>query len=139
MLSILPVSMIDRIDVLKSIGKTAVYGLDGNFGVISVITRSGNRLNKYYEPAKYTVNTRFSGYDSPRIFYSPRHDPAQPSFNPDLRNTLFWKPDLSLQSGKELLLNYFNADNSSAIRIIVEGITSTGIPVTSTAEYQITD
>ena len=45
-LSILPVSMIDRIDVLKSIGKTAVYGLDGNFGVISVITRSGNRMTK---------------------------------------------------------------------------------------------
>ncbi|MDX9812820.1 MAG: hypothetical protein RBU28_10555, partial [Bacteroidales bacterium] len=37
--STMPVSMIERIDVLKSIGKTAVYGLDGNFGVISVITR----------------------------------------------------------------------------------------------------
>jgi hypothetical protein len=131
--------MIDRIDVLKSIGKTAVYGLDGNFGVISVITRSGNRITSESEPVKHNAIASFSGYDSARIFYSPRHDPAQPSFNPDWRTTLFWKPDISLQTGKELLLNYFNADNSSAILIIVEGITSTGIPVTSTAEYQITD
>jgi hypothetical protein len=134
-----PVSLIDRIDVLKSIGNTAVYGLDGNFGVISIITRSGNRLNREPVAVLHTVNINFSGYDSSRVFYSPRHDPATRSYSPDLRTTLFWKPDISLQTGKELLLNYFNADNSSAIRIIVEGITSTGIPVTSTAEYQITD
>jgi hypothetical protein len=136
-LDILPVSLIDRIDVLKSIGKTAVYGLDGNFGVISVITRSGNRTAAESEPAKHTVNTKFSGYDSPRIFYSPRYDPSTSDYNPDLRTTLFWKPDISLLTGKELLLNYFNADNSSTIRIIVEGITSTGIPVTATTEYQV--
>ena len=138
-LNVFPVSLIERIDVLKSIGKTAVYGLDGNFGVISVITRSGNRMMAESEPVKHTLNTRFSGYDSPRIFYSPRHDTTQPSFIPDLRTTLFWKPDISLQAGRELLLYYFNADNSSTIRIIVEGITSTGIPVTGTAEYQVTD
>jgi len=138
-LDILPISLIERIDILKSIGTTAVYGLDGNFGVISVITRSGNRTTSESEPAKHTVNTRFSGYDSPRVFYSPHHEPADQSYNPDLRTTLFWKPDISLQTGKELLLNYFNADNSSTIRIIVEGITSTGIPVTATTEYQVTD
>jgi hypothetical protein len=138
-LNVFPVSLIERIDVLKSIGKTAVYGLDGNFGVISVITRSGNRMTTEPEPVKHTVNTKFSGYDSPRIFYSPRHDPAAQSNNPDLRTILFWKPDISLLTGKELLLNYFNADNSSTIRIIVEGITSTGIPVTATTEYQVTD
>ncbi len=131
--------MIDRIDVLKSIGKTAAFGLEGNFGVISVITRSGNRMTEESEPVKHTASAAFSGYDSQRIFYSPRHDPATQTYSPDLRTTLFWKPDISLRTGKELLLDYFNADNSSSIRIIVEGITSTGIPVTSTAEYQITD
>ena len=135
----MPISLIERIDILKSIGKTAVYGLDGNFGVISVITRSGNRTTTESEPAKHTVNTKFSGYDSPRIFYSPRYDPATPSDNPDLRTTLFWKPDLSLHTGQELFLDYFNSDNSSTVRIIVEGITSTGIPVAATVEYQVKD
>ncbi len=134
--STMPVSMIDRIDVLKSIGKTAVYGLDGNFGVISVITRSGNRTTES-EPAGHTVNTRFSGYNSPRVFYSPRHDNADQSYNPDLRTTLFWEPDIVLQTGEEVVMDYYNADNASTVRIIVEGITSTGIPLTSTIEYQI--
>ena len=138
-LDVFPISLIDRIDILKSIGKTAAFGLDGSNGVISVITRSGNRMTIAPVPVKHTVNTKFSGYDSPRIFYSPRHDPATPSYSPDLRTTLLWKPDISLQTGKELLLNYYNTDNSSTIRIIVEGITSTGIPVTGTAEYQVAD
>lgn len=137
-LDIFPVSQIDRIDILKSIGKTAVFGLDGNFGVISVITRSGDRMMKKSEPVDHSVNARISGYDTPRIFYSPHHDPAtSSSSNPDLRTTLFWKPDISLSVNNELLLNYSNADNSSTIRIIVEGITSTGIPVTATTEYQV--
>jgi hypothetical protein len=134
---ILPISLIERIDILKSIGKTAVFGLEGANGVISVITRSGNRTATKSESAKHTVNTKFSGYDSPRIFYSPRHDPANQSYNPDLRTTLFWKPDISLQTGKELLLNYYNADNSSTIRIIIEGITSKGVPISSTTEYEV--
>jgi len=132
-----PVSLIDRIDVLKSIGETAVYGLDGHFGVISIITRSGNRLNGEPVAVLHTVNTKFWGYDSPRVFYSPRYDPANQSYNPDLRTTLLWKPDISLKTGKDLLLKYYNADNTSPIQIIVEGITSTGIPVTSTTEYEI--
>jgi outer membrane cobalamin receptor len=134
----MPVSMIERIDVLKSIGKTAVYGLDGNFGVISVITRSGNRTTEY-EPAGHTVNTLFRGYSSPRVFYSPRHDNADQSFNPDLRATLFWEPDIILQPGEEVDIDYFNADNASTVTIIVEGITSSGVPLTSTAEYRIND
>lgn len=136
-LNFLPVSIIDRIDILKNAGKTAVYGLDGANGVISVITRSGNRTTKEPVQVKHTVNTTFSGYDSPRVFYSPHHDGANQHDSPDLRTTIFWKPDISLQQGKELLLKYYNADNNSAIRIIVEGITSTGIPVTSMSEYEI--
>ena len=138
-LNFLPVSVIDRIDILKTAGKTAVYGLDGSNGVISVITRTGNRTATEPGLVKHTVNIKFSGYDTPRIFYSPRHDPASPSYSPDLRTTLLWEPDIRLQSGKEVLLKYYNADNVSTIRIIAEGITSTGIPVTGTAEYEISE
>lgn len=138
-LDLLPVSMIDRIDILKSIGNTAVYGLEGNYGVISVITRSGAQASSLTETAKNSINSRISGYDIPRIFYSPVHDPAKKeTFVPDLRTTLFWKPEISLTAGnEELILNYWNADNPSTIRIITEGITSTGIPVTAIAEYKV--
>ncbi len=136
-INMIPGSMIDRIDIIKSAGKTSVYGFEGGAGAINIITRSGPRMNEESEPVRHTINTVFSGYNSPRVFYSPRHDPRQPSNSPDVRTTLFWKPDIVLQNDKEYLLNYFNADNSSTIRIVVEGITSGGIPVTATSQYQV--
>lgn len=34
-------------------------------------------------------------------------------------------------------LNYYNADNPAIVKLIVEGITSTGIPVTGKAKYEV--
>ena len=59
------------------------------------------------------------------------------AYQPDLRTTLFWEPDIRLQSDKSLSVKYFNADNSSKIRVTVEGITNTGIPITARTEYEI--
>ncbi|MBN2863521.1 MAG: hypothetical protein JXN62_10190, partial [Bacteroidales bacterium] len=139
-LDLLPVAIIDRIDVLKTIGKTAVFGIDGANGVISVITRSGDRVTEKDEEAKHSVSTIIKGYDVPRIFYAPDSNPASSiPYNPDLRTTLLWKPDIILPVNGELILKYLNADNSATVRIIVEGLSSTGIPVSSTKEYKVTD
>jgi len=133
----LPVSSIDRIDVLKSAGQTAIFGVLGANGVISIITRSGDRLLKD-QPINHSANIKISGYDKPRIFYSPTHLPLSlTAFEPDLRITLFWKPDIILQPNKYQFLKFFNADNSSTIKVTVEGITSTGIPVTGMTEYEV--
>jgi hypothetical protein len=84
------------------------------------------------------ASIKISGYDAARVFYSPQHLSSSAStYQPDLRTTLFWKPDIRLQSDKDLLLKYFNADNRSTIRIILEGITATGIPVTARTEYEV--
>jgi len=40
-------------------------------------------------------------------------------------------------TNKDYMVKYFNADISSTYRIIVEGITSTGIPVTGKIEYEV--
>lgn len=130
----LPIQFIDRIDVLKSAGSTALYGMQGTNGVISIITKTAEALTPYI-PIDYSKNVKISGYDAPRIFYSPQYTPKSESYNPDLRTTLLWKPDISLRSGEDLLIKYFNGDNSSDIKIIVEGITSTGIPITGKTEY----
>jgi hypothetical protein len=133
----LPVSSIDRIDVLKSAGQTATFGVLGANGVISIITRTGDRLLQD-QPVNHSANIKISGYDKPRIFYAPKHLPLSLSaFEPDLRITLFWKPDIMLQPNKYQILKYFNADNSSTIKVTIEGITTTGIPVTGQTEYEV--
>jgi TonB-dependent SusC/RagA subfamily outer membrane receptor len=133
----LPVSFIDRIDVLKSAGETAIYGVQGANGVISIITRTGDILLPN-QSVNHSVNTKISGYYAASVFYSPQHLPSSASaYEPDLRTTLFWKPDIRLQSNKYQFLKYFNADNSSTIKVTVEGITTTGIPITGKTEYEV--
>ncbi len=103
-------------------------------GAISIILKEG-----YYEKSIYHSSTmKFSGYNEPRIFYSPKHHTSlEKDYKPDLRTTLFWEPNIIMENGKEIILNYYNADNSSNVRVALEGITSTGIPVTGKAEYEV--
>jgi hypothetical protein len=134
-LVIIPINFIDRIDVLKSVGSSVIFGIEGANGVINLITRAGGAA---YIPVNYSINIRISGYNSSRIFYSPTHlSDSNSDFKPDLRSTLLWKPDINLEGNEEVILNYYNGDNSSLIRLNAEGITTTGIPVTGKAEYEV--
>jgi hypothetical protein len=132
-----PVNFVDRIDILKSGGTTAIYGLRGSNGVINIITKSG-AVGFSEKPVKYSANIRRSGYSISRVFYSPQHttDLNQPGV-PDLRYTLYWNPDIRVGSEKGTDLNFYNGDNSSIVKIRAEGLTPTGIPVTGEAEYEI--
>ncbi len=147
----LPIGWVDRIDVVKNSAsmmalRTMVpyeiknkMGLDSTAygyadGAISIILKDGAEDNRSY----HSVSVIFSGYNEPRIFYSPVHRKTLESdFKPDLRTTLLWEPDIRVQTGKDLFLKYFNADNSSTVRIEAEGMTSSGIPVTCYKEYEV--
>ena len=134
-LSSIPVGFIDRIDVLKSSTNTTFFGMRGSNGIISVITKTGDRFLEYQQ-FNFSANIKISGYDEPRIFYSPSHSNDSILFyNPDLRTTLFWKPDIVLKGKEDHMFKYFNADNPSLIRVEVQGITKDGIPVTGRTEY----
>ena len=61
----------------------------------------------------------------------------QTGYEPDLRSTLYWLPDIKVVTNQDYLVKYFNADISSTYAIIVEGITSDGIPVTGKTEYEV--
>jgi hypothetical protein len=131
----IPVSMIERVDILGWVEGSRLFGERGGGGVMSFTTRNdwgSNSVNLH------SVNVKLSGYNEPRIFYSPRHhNTLEKDFKPDLRTTLFWEPNIKVESNKNYLLNYYNADNSAKIKIIVEGITSNGIPVTGKTEYEV--
>ena len=131
----IPVNFIERIDVLKSVGATSVFGMRASSGVINLITRTGES-SEIKTPVDYSTNIRFSGYNEPRIFYSPQHlNDSSLSF--DIRKTLLWTHDINLEGTREVIINYYNADNTSRVSIIAEGITRSGIPVTGKAEYDV--
>jgi hypothetical protein len=134
-LEIMPIPMVDRIDVLKTAASSSIFGFRGAYGVINIITRSEGWA---YVPVEYSHNIKINGYNASRIFYSPQHSAESNSeYEPDLRSTLLWEPDITIDNYKDVTLKYYNADNSSVITVIAEGITSTGIPVTGKAEYEV--
>jgi hypothetical protein len=131
----MPVFLVDRIDVLKSVGSTVIYGLKASGGVINIITRAGG-MPVFYNPPEYSAKHRISGYNEPRIFSSsqPLNDSGPGT---DIRNTLLWVPDIDLEATGEVILNYYNADNTSRVSITAEGMTRSGIPLTGKAEYEV--
>jgi MG2 domain len=147
----LPIDWVERIDVVKNSASMLALramveyeiknkmGLDSTAygyadGAVSIILKEGADEKRSY----HSTSVIFSGYNEPRIFYSPVHRKTlENDFKPDLRTTLFWEPDIRVQSGKDLFLKYFNADNSSIVRIEAEGITSSGVPVACYTEYEV--
>jgi hypothetical protein len=151
----LPISWVERIDVVDdenvaslaairtmvetegvdSLGRTS-YGYGYCDGAISIILKDDKDIVN--NPVFHSVNVKFSGFDEPRIFYSPRHHTTlEKDYKPDLRTTLFWEPNIRLENKKDLFLNYYNADNPSSVKVTVEGITTSGIPVTGKTEYEV--
>ncbi len=131
----LPVSWIDRIDILKG-PSAARFGMQGFNGVIAIISRTTNRPSSINNPS--TARMKIVGYDAPRVFYSPQYTTnSNPVNSSDIRTTLFWDPDIILEYNKDTTLFYFNADYSSTIKITVEGITNNGIPVSTKATYKV--
>ena len=149
----LPISWVERIDVVDdenvaslaairtmveyeggdSLGRGGYGYCDG---AISIILKDDKDIvnNLVF----HSVNVKFSGFDEPRIFYSPRHHTKLESdYKPDLRTTLFWEPNIKVENNKDIFLNYYNADNPSKVKVIVEGITTAGIPVTGKTEYEV--
>ena len=147
----LPLDWVERIDVVKNAaamlslrtlvqyeyrdttGMTAT-GYAMADGAISIILKDGVENKTVY----HSSAMRFSGYNEPRIFYSPiHHKSLESDYKPDLRTTLFWEPNIKVEGHKDLFLKYFNSDNTSAVKIIVEGITTAGIPVTGETGYEV--
>jgi hypothetical protein len=133
--SFMPVSWVERIDVLCPLNGSLQWGGRGEGGVVSILLKSdwSSTILTYH-----SVNKSITGYNEPRIFYSPKHHRSlKDDKKPDLRTTLFWEPNIEMENNKEVLLNYFNSDNPSKVKVIVEGITTGGIPVTGFTEYEV--
>ncbi len=151
----LPISWVERIDVVDdenvasmaairtvvpiesvdSKGRT-ITGPGYCDGAISIILKDDKDIVN--DLVFHSVNVKFSGFNEPRLFYSPKHHTNLKSdYKPDLRTTLFWEPNIKVQGNTDYMINYYNADNSSHVMITVEGITSGGVPVTGKAEYDV--
>jgi len=118
---------VERIDVVNASG-TAMLGYRGANGAILITTRKGDSRSRLSDNTKPNVKTVMPlGYQKPAEFYSPKYETKEEKSNaaPDLRTTVFWKPDVLIDKGKAYF-DFYTADSSSTYYMVIEGVSSDG-------------
>ncbi len=135
----LPLNSIDRVEVYKTGGETAMFGMQGSNGVISVYTKQGSEVKKNSMYIKGAISTIVEGYEPYREFYTPKYTAENiSSERPDNRLTLYWNPNVMTQNGKSSL-SFFTSDDISKFKIFVEGITNDGKICLGEAEFAVNE
>jgi len=118
-------SDVESIEVLKSIGNTAIYGSQGGGGVLVITTkRGGGYTSSSFAPGIITYAPK--GYHSTREFYSPKYEPGVQDNRSDLRSTVYWHPHIVTNTEGKGQFSFFNTDEAGTYRIVVEGIDAMG-------------
>ncbi|MGI4022042.1 MAG: TonB-dependent receptor plug domain-containing protein [Janthinobacterium lividum] len=127
-LSSIPPTDIASIEVLRSIGYTAIYGGRGGGGVLVINTKRGDDpsyVSQRYAPGIVTYNPR--GFSRTKDFYAPKYDdPKTNKVVADLRTTIYWNPNLITDKDGKTSFSFFNADSKGTYRVVIEGIDDGG-------------
>ena len=117
---------IETIEVLRSIGNTAIYGSRGGGGVLIITTKRGGGVASYnnYAPGVVVVNQK--GFSIARDFYSPKYDSQTSGIKADYRSTIFWAPQVVANEDGKAKFDFYNADEAGTYRVVIEGIDAEG-------------
>ncbi|MCL1934744.1 MAG: TonB-dependent receptor plug domain-containing protein [Candidatus Azobacteroides sp.] len=117
---------IGQIDVLKNISNLAMFGSRGGNGVIVIYTKK--RGNNIPLPSFNIKSMIPLGYQLPVEFYSPQYDSPKNVENskPDLRTTLYWKPNVLTDEEGNAKLDFYTSDDPATYSVIIEGVSDDG-------------
>jgi hypothetical protein len=122
----LNINDVQSIEVLRNIGTAGIYGGRGGNGVLVITTKRGDEPTYYPQQFGRGIKPyQPKGIYKSRTFYSPKYDAKTIQKIADLRTTVFWKPDVLTPGGKATV-EYFNAGNAGAYRVVIEGVDSEG-------------
>jgi len=117
---------VETVEVLKNVN-ASTYGADGSGGVLVITTKQGKGIEPKNIASTGVLPIAPKGFYIAREFYSPKYDQANLTNNrPDLRSTIFWKPELVTDKDGKASFEYYNADGKGSYRIVVEGIDEKG-------------
>ncbi|WP_163273380.1 TonB-dependent receptor [Dysgonomonas sp. 511] len=139
MLSDLIMQDVAAIEIVKGAG-AAIFGVRGGGGAILITTKKGEM--PFRNPEKFNIK-RYTplGYQTAKEFYSPQYETreqlADP--NPDLRTTIYWNPDLRAGDDGNAAFSFYTADGSTTYSVVIEGVTSNGMPVRTVRKISRTD
>lgn len=128
-LASLIVSDIKLIDILREPGEVMSYGPEGSNGVVCVYLKRGSEKSSGpIELERNQAKIRPLGHSLPAEFYVPKYFIAETKQDPfpDLRSTIYWKPNVKSDENGAAELRFYTADSKGPFTIIAEGISQQG-------------
>lgn len=135
-ISAISLSDVESILGAAEMNDTKWYGDEAPNGVIAIWTKSftGNQSTKN---SLSSISKRIDGYCTARVFYSPTPEQAELDNIASVRNTLYWNPEVYPDATGNASVNYYNTKVETKVKVALEGITATGIPIVKKTYYTI--
>ena len=121
---------VERIEILKG-PSSAIYGSRGANGVVAVYTKRGRFMKKGI------LESQILGFYKPREFYSPRYGTRFDQLNPDDRITLFWEPNIDIDSDGQAEVEFYSSDARGIFDVTLEGLSPEGKIGKGTATFSV--
>ncbi|MBW4891902.1 carboxypeptidase regulatory-like domain-containing protein [Mucilaginibacter sp. HMF5004] len=125
-------------DKFKTVLYRHLVGMSQDGGIINIfvlyLTLVPNALvNKDFGAEIAGVN----GYYQARTFYKPLYDTTKDLGKADWRTTIHWEPNIITDANGEATVSFYNADPKTKVRVVVEGVSTTGGPVNASYIYTV--
>ena len=121
-------SEIARVEIFKGADAT-IFGMRGAGGVVNIILKKGGEDNFNNRELFNMKQVNVLGFQRPVEFYAPKYDTPQQknSYLPDLRATLFWKPDLFTGENGKTSFEFYTSDQANTVYdVVIEGLSKDG-------------
>ena len=134
---------IEKIDVIRGSELAMLYivngEVNGSGGAISIFTNRYKNLGKPKKNPFHSIKQELEGFYTARVFYMP--NPEKPNLELDkkaaVRNTIYWNPYVHPDKTGNAAVNYFNTKVKTKVKVALEGISGSGIPVVRNVFYWI--
>ncbi|MBR2649214.1 MAG: hypothetical protein IKD55_10270 [Sediminibacterium sp.] len=125
MISGIPVQQVAYIKVFRPPFFGAIGG--GAGGAIAIYTKKGDDGKKVDYSGKGMSFVTLAGFSRFKEFYNPVYDKTNNSLETDLRNTLYWNPNVfTNKKSPRFKIDFYNNDVSKKLLLILEGINADG-------------
>lgn len=136
---------IESITILKDAQGVALYGSRAGQGVIVIETKKmRNEKLRFIFKNNFGYSSQLVAVNGPKYsiakkFYSPVYNYSNSDEKTDFRETIYWNPTIQTDARGEAIVTFYNADATTTIRAVAEGIGWNGKLGKAEATYAVQD
>lgn len=126
-----------KLKKLEVINSRYIYGASTFSGILNWQTFTGDLGD--YELDPHAIVLDYEALQSQREFYAPTYETAEKlnSHLPDFRNVLQWLPNITLLPAEKKQITFYSSDVEGSYIAVIQGISSKGVCISQTTNFQV--